>query len=134
MTTEIVDIKLRGLQRLLDDFPLYAQECLRIVTKAGGKPVPFAMNVAQMYLHRRLEDQIQHAGWVRALVLKGRQEGVSTYVAGRFYRNTSTRRGTKALIIAHEAPASNNLFGIVKRYQEHNPLAPSVREIGRAHV
>ena len=127
MTTEIVDIQLRGLQRLLDDFPLYSQECLRIVTKAGGKPVPFAMNVAQMYLHRRLEDQIQRAGWVRALVLKGRQQGVSTYVAGRFYRNTSTRRGTKALIIAHEAPASNNLFGMVKRYHEHNPLAPSVR-------
>ena len=41
MTTEIVDIKLRGLQRLLDDFPLYAQECLKIVGKAGGKPVPF---------------------------------------------------------------------------------------------
>ena len=37
MTTEIVDIKLRGLQRLLDDFPLYAQECLRIVTKAGAQ-------------------------------------------------------------------------------------------------
>ncbi|MCA0188183.1 MAG: hypothetical protein LCH90_19760 [Proteobacteria bacterium] len=127
MADEVVDIRLRGLQRLLEDYPLYAGECLKIVEKKGGKPEPFILNPAQMFVHKRLEEQVQHAGWVRALILKGRQQGVSTYTGGRFYHRTSTHRGTKALIIAHEAPASNNLFAMVKRFHEHNPLAPSVR-------
>lgn len=127
MSAEVVDIRLRGLQRLLDDYPLYAAECLKIVEKAGGAPLPFILNPAQMFVHQRLEDQVAHAGWVRALILKGRQQGISTYTGGRFYQRTSTRRGTKALIIAHEAPASNNLFAMVKRFHEHNPLAPAIR-------
>lgn len=66
------------LQRLRDDFPFYASRCLRIRAKvavAGQKIIPFVLNRAQMYLHQRLEDQKRRTGRVRALVLKGRQQG-----------------------------------------------------------
>jgi hypothetical protein len=66
------------LMRLRDDFPFYASRCLRIRAKvavAGQKIIPFVLNRAQMYLHQRLEDQKRRTGRVRALVLKGRQQG-----------------------------------------------------------
>lgn len=48
----------------------------------------------------------------------------STYVAARFYHHTSTRKGQKALIVGHEQKSTDSLFGMVKRYHAHNPLAP----------
>lgn len=49
----------------------------------------------------------------------------STYVGARFYRKTIFQR-LCAFIVAHEQKATDNLFTMVKRYQEHNPLAPSI--------
>ena len=40
-------------------------------------------------------------GKVRALVLKGRQQGCSTYVAGRFYHRASRERGLRVFILTH---------------------------------
>lgn len=81
------------------------------------------MNKAQRYLHEKIEWQKQKTGKVRALILKGRQQGCSTYVGGRFYWLTTHRRGYKTFILAHMADATDNLFKMVKRYHEHcDPL------------
>lgn len=119
-----LDTRERGLQRMLADMKLYAAHCLSIADKTGQK-VPFAFNKAQDYLHEKLEKQITETGKVRALVLKGRQQGISTYVGARFYKKTSTEFGKNAFIVAHEQKATNNLFKMVKRYHDNNPLAPS---------
>lgn len=111
----------RGIrQRLKDDFGHYAPRCLRIRTKAGTIE-PFTLNDAQDYLHLRLELQKQKTGKVRALILKGRQQGISTYVGGRFYHRVSHNRGIRCFILTHEQEATNNLFGMVERYHEHCP-------------
>jgi hypothetical protein len=120
--------RLKLAQRLAlyrEDFPLFAAQCLSIRTK-GGKTEPLALNTAQRLIHSRLEEQKDEKGWVRALILKGRQQGASTYVAGRFYHRTSLYGGTNTYILAHEQTASDNLFGIVDRYQRHNPVAPHI--------
>jgi hypothetical protein len=78
--------------RLRDDFEHYAKKVLKLRTKAG-KVEPVILNKAQKYIHDKLEDQLDRTGKIRALVLKGRQQGVSTYVAARFYHKTSHRRG-----------------------------------------
>jgi hypothetical protein len=114
----------RGI-RLRGDLPYYSAELLQVRSKTE-KIVPFIFNNAQLELHRRIEEQRAATGFVRALVLKGRQQGISTYTAARFYQRSSTRRGVNVYILAHEQNASDNLFGIVDRYQRHNPLAPSV--------
>ena len=106
---------------------LFASECLVVAPKAPGPNIPLNFNSAQMFVHQRLEDQIAHAGWVRALVLKGRQQGISTYVAARYYHKTSMNKGHRALIIAHEQQASDNLFEMVRRYHKANPLRPSIQ-------
>lgn len=106
--------------RLRDDFRHYASKCLRIRTKAG-KVEPLVLNRAQNYLHDRLEQQRAETGKVRALVLKGRQQGISTYLGGRFYHRVTHSRGVRVFILTHEQDATNNLFGMVERYHEHCP-------------
>lgn len=112
------------LRRLRDEFGYYAPRCLRIRTKSGAIE-PLTLNHAQEYLHGRLEAQRERTGKVRALVLKGRQQGISTYLGGRFYHKAQFRKGVRVFILTHEQDATNNLFGMVDRYHQHNPLAPS---------
>lgn len=112
-----------ALRALRDDLPLYAKKILKIRTKAGNL-VPFEFNSAQRYAHQRLEEQRERTGKVRAIFLKGRQQGISTYTAARFYHRCAMYRGTNVYILAHEQSASDNLFAIVERYHQHNPLAP----------
>jgi len=107
-------------RKLRDNYPHYAAKCLKIRAK-DGTIEPFALNKAQLYLHGRLEAQIEQTGKVRALVLKGRQQGISTYIGGRFYHRTSHRRGLRCFILTHEQDATNNLFGMVERYHSHCP-------------
>jgi hypothetical protein len=108
-------------QRLRDDFGHYAAKCLKIRPKEGGGIVPFEFNQAQIYLHGRLEAQKQRTGKVRALVLKGRQQGISTYVGGRYYWKATHAKGIRVFILTHEQDATNNLFGMVERYHTHCP-------------
>jgi len=113
--------------RLRDDLGYYAPRCLRIRTKAGSV-APLCLNEAQKYADKRLNDQLARTGRVRALFLKGRQQGCSTYVEARFFHKTTHRRGTKAFILTHLDDATNNLFGMAKRFYEHCPevVRPSI--------
>jgi len=63
-----------------------------------------------------------------ASLLKGRQLGISTYVAARFYQQTITTHGVRTFIVAHSNEGSRNLYGIVRRFQEQMPddIRPSV--------
>lgn len=66
-------------KRLKNDFQFYARHCLFIRTKDSGLN-PFLLNKAQVYIHQRLEEQRATTGKVRAILLKGRQQGASTYI------------------------------------------------------
>ena len=116
--------RLDSLRLLRDDFPIYARECLKIRTK-GGQIKPLELNRAQRYVHERLEEQKARTGKVRALLLKARQQGFSTYIGGRYYWRSSLNRGLRVFILTHEQDATDNLFEMVGRYHEHSPLKPS---------
>ncbi len=118
--SSLSDRELAIRQRLKDDFPHYGMKCLKIRTKSGTI-WPFEMNVAQHYLHLMLEEQKATTGKVRALVLKGRQQGISTYVGGRFYHKVTHGRGLRCFILTQEQEATDNLFGMVERFHEHCP-------------
>lgn len=116
---------LQQVARIRDDITLFGRECARIRAK-DGSIVPFELNASQIALHERVEAQRREFGFVRALVLKGRQQGISTYVSLRFYQRASMRRGVNVYILSHEQTASDTLFGIVDRMHRHNPLKPHV--------
>jgi hypothetical protein len=116
--------KLEALRKLRADLPTFAAECLKIKTKSG-KLIPFELNRAQLHIHECLERQKAELGYVRALLLKGRQQGASTYIGGRFYHRTSLNKGINAFILTHEQDATDNLFKMVSRYHDNNPLSPT---------
>lgn len=107
-------------RKLRGDFSYYAPKALKIRTKSGSIE-PFVFNKAQRYLHKRLEDQKASIGYVRAIILKGRQQGCSTYVGGRFYHKTTNNVGLRTYILTHETDATANLFGMVERYYKYTP-------------
>lgn len=107
-------------QKLKDDFPHYSNKCLKIRTKEGSV-IPFGLNEVQQYVHKRLELQLSKTGRIRALILKGRQNGISTYIQGRNYWKVTHRRGVRAYILTHEDDATSAIFGMVDRFYEHSP-------------
>jgi hypothetical protein len=114
--------------RLKNDFEHYAQKCLTIRTKEG-KLEPFTLNKAQRYVHAKVQEQIEKTGKVRAIVLKGRQQGMSTYIEGRYYWKVTHNFGKRAFILTHDASATSNLFEMAKRYYEncHDYVKPSLK-------
>ena len=108
------------LQRLKDDFEFYARNCLTIRAKNAEK-IPFKINKAQRHIHKLIEQQLKETGKVRAVVLKGRQQGASTYIQGRFTWRVTHKKGVRAFILTHEDDATQNLFSMGKRYYENLP-------------
>jgi len=114
-------------QQLKEDFEFYARNCLKIRTKHQGL-LPLYLNSAQEYIHNKLQAQIQKTGRVRAIILKGRQQGMSTYVEGRFLWKTTHNKGVRAFILTHETESTNALFEMTERYYSNLPefVKPSV--------
>jgi len=105
----------------LRDFKFFAENFFKIRTKSGAV-LPFVLNRAQLYIYEQLEKQIAETGRVRAIILKGRQQGCSTFVQARYFHKTITNRGIKTYILTHEAAATKNLFEMTKRYYEYLPV------------
>lgn len=122
-TRDQADAAKERIRRWRADFPSYAEECLQVRDK-GAKIVPFVLNTAQIYIHERIEQQRREKGYVRALILKGRQQGASTYVEGRYYWKTTLYKNVSTYIMSHEQSSADSIFQMVERYHRHNPVAP----------
>ncbi len=70
---------------------------------------------------------------MRALILKARQPGCSTYVEGRYYWKVTQRRGVRAFILTHKQDATDNLFGMVERFHLNCP-APVRPQTGKSNA
>lgn len=91
-------------------------------------------NIPQLVMQAAAEEQRKETGgWVRLVMVKGRQQGGSTWVQGRFYHKVRSVPGTEALIVAHEGRATANLFKMVENY--HYNVQPLLRpKIGKQNV
>jgi hypothetical protein len=90
-----------------------------IIRPKTGALARLRFNRAQQFIHRHLDAQQRATGRVRALILKGRQQGCSTYVAARFYHRAIYAKGVRVFILTHEEAATQNLFEIVERFHAH---------------
>lgn len=109
----------------LYDLTQFAPEFFKIADKSGNL-IPFKFNKAQEYVHQKLEAQLKSLGYIRANILKGRQQGISTYISSRFFHKVLTVQGTQAFILTHMGDATRSLFAMTKRYNNNLPpgLAP----------
>lgn len=122
-------------RRLRDEFPFYAANALKIRTK-DAKVVPFKLNDAQWILQNAIDKCIAETGRVRIIILKGRQQGLSTYVGGRLYSRVSQSTAKKAIVVTHKSDSTTALFNMTKRYHENVPeiLRPSTSYSSRKEL
>ena len=115
--------------KLRNDLEYYAAKCLKI--RGKDKIQSFALNKAQLYIHEILEKQLKEIGMVRAIILKGRQQGCSTYVEARYIWKVTHTKGVRAFILTHEEKASQTLFEMSKRYYDNLPqqIKPSISAV-----
>lgn len=122
-------------KRLRDDFPFYSKNALRIRTK-NGNIQPLVLNEGQRMLQEVIDRDMKTRGYVRIVVLKGRQCGISTMIAGYFYFSVSQRKASKAMVLAHVADSTKSLFDMTKRLHDNCPeiLKPSTKYASRREL
>jgi len=118
------DVKLTDEQnkRILEiskDFYRYAKGNLYIKSK-DAEIVKFEPNIAQRALIERVVYLLENNLPIRIIVLKARQMGLSTAIEALIYWYTTTHKNVTAAIIAHEDPASRNLYNMFKRYYDNS--------------
>jgi len=87
---------------------------LRIRNKSG--------RLSSLSLNRAQQDLDRRSG-KRNIVLKARQLGITTYVAGRFFLNCITQEGTLSVQVAHDQRSAEEIFRIVHRFLDNLPEA-----------
>lgn len=112
----------KKLKKLISDFPYYAKHCLWIQTKAGLQ-TPFALNETQKIIEGIWQEQEKKKLPVRMLILKARQEGVSTYVDGKIFHKIATRKNISGQIVSHDEASVNHLFNIIRLFYDKLPEA-----------
>uniref|UniRef100_A0A6M3II00 Putative terminase n=1 Tax=viral metagenome TaxID=1070528 RepID=A0A6M3II00_9ZZZZ len=114
--------------RCMVDFPYYTASLLKIRPKKAGL-IPLVLNEPQMRLHSVLEDLRQRSRLQRVIVLKARQEGISTYAEARMFWAAHFVENTRNVVIAHEKESGASIFGMCRLYYEELP--PKLRPMTR---
>lgn len=132
--TEVADYESRpeltAIRHVLDmTNAQYMATFMKIRTKEKGIQ-PLILNRGQLYIDAMAEEQLALRDRVRIILLKARQWGGSTYIQARTYRRiTQNKRGWRAMIVAHKATATANIFGMTTRF--HNHMDPRFRPYSR---
>jgi hypothetical protein len=92
---------------------VFLAEALLKVRTRGGELAALAPNRAQREFERRRG--------AANIVLKARQMGISTWVAGRFFLKTITQPGTLSVQVAHTQEAAEEIFAMVRRFYRELP-------------
>lgn len=120
--------KRKLLEEYSQDFTRFAEEQIRIVTKDASKGfVPFTLNEAQKRITELLDKQLKETGRVRAIILKARQQGISTYCSGRVFWKSYFSPHSRSVVMAHDSATSDALFNMSKNLIKNmaSELAPS---------
>ncbi len=112
----------------LRNFRKYSSEELRIRTKKG-LVVPFVFNTEQEKIVKILARLKEENKPIRLIILKSRQEGISTLSEALIFHDSTTRTHRNSLIVSHDPEGSKNLFEMSKFFYEK--LRPEIRPMKR---
>lgn len=110
-----------AIRTVEDDPTNWIPDHCKIEDKAGNL-VDLVFNHAQNIIEgvkRRVRDSGKP---VRLIILKARQEGVTTYELACQYQRSNVKTNHHALLAAHKAESSEEIFLKVKLFREHDPL------------
>lgn len=101
---------------------------LKIRTKEGTLE-NFALWPCQAPVMDKLYEMRKRRGWVRLVVLKARQVGMSTFAEGLMSWATMLNPNTNGLVVAHDKPTAETLFKMCRTYYDY--LETGIRPIKR---
>ena len=98
-----------------NNFTSFANDNIKIITKDARKGfIDFSFNSCQKKITELLDKQLADTGKVRAIILKARQQGISTYCAGRVFWKTYFTPHSRSVVMAHDSATSDALFNLSK--------------------
>lgn len=117
--------------KLRTDFIFFTEHILQLRGRSGKKTA-FKLNKAQKKLWQEILRQQKEQGQVRLIVLKGRQMGISTFIAAlNFYKGWS-RMGQHSFIMAHRKDAAENLMHILQNFIHDLPKEITPKQINKS--
>lgn len=122
-----MDYELAALrERLKFDTPFWAENCAKILNKRR-ELVPLVAHPWQLEFDAKLEEQRAKGMPMRAIVLKARKLGFSTWVAAKFMQRVSQLQDQLAIVCAQDADTAYEIFTISNRIYAH---LPSYQQLG----
>lgn len=118
-----IDVAITSMEefgKILNSFPDFCSTFLKIKNKQG-QIVPLNFNTPQKIIWNKIEPLILSGEPIRVIILKARQEGVSTLIEALIFWLTYITSNHKACIIGHESKSSSNLFEMFKRFYNYLP-------------
>ena len=131
----------KDIKRYEGSFQDFALEQIQILPKDASRGfIPLEFNAAQQIVNDMIEKQLKETGKVRAIILKGRQMGLSTYACGRVYWKSYLTPFNKSVVMAHDSATSDALFSMSRNIiqymkKEFKPVLKksNSKEIGFEH-
>jgi len=116
------------INQKLKNFEFYAPKFLKIRDKKG-LTVPLVLNSAQRIVYERIKVLKALGKAIKLIILKARQQGISTLAEGLIFHDTASRKGRKSKIVAHDPESTTAIFEMTKFYYDNLPenIAPIKR-------
>jgi hypothetical protein len=135
MTEQLTERQKEARKKLFEDFEFYAAKCCKIRTKKG-KITNLLLNRVQKRFVKMCIAQLERTGRVRMVVLKARQQGLSTVISAMQYWWLSQRKAQKGLVMAHEGESTTTLFDMYRRLHDNVPdiVRPSTKYSSRSEL
>jgi len=94
---------------------------LKIINKQS-KLVPLKHNIAQMNVHRAIALQEKYHLPVMLVILKARQEGISTYIEACIFEHTNRKDNRHGCIASMDKISTDKVFRMCDIFQQEMPL------------
>ncbi|WP_408954743.1 hypothetical protein [Natroniella sp. ANB-PHB2] len=111
-------------QKLKDEIqtdPSLLVEMVFVIDNKEGERVPFFPNQAQSMVKKEYRRCKKEGISFRAIIIKGRQQGISSYVTSLQLAQGITTKNFQGYTVADEDKSTNNLFEKAKSYYEPLP-------------
>lgn len=113
-------------KRIRESTPYWAEKFAKIVDKQG-RLVPLEAKAGQLEFDRQLEAQRADGKPMRALALKARQVGISTWVQAKAVHRCTLRERYDALTVAHDRETGAKLYRMAETIYANLPDDPELK-------
>lgn len=113
------ETQLQKIREIAKDFNKYCKLNLKIRTKDGRLVTLVPTKVQQVIIERTIE-KLDGGKPVRFIILKARQQGVSTIIEALIYWWTTTHKHQQSKIIAHNTDTSEYLYSMFRTFFDNS--------------